>query len=355
MEILFRDFIEPRVEENPLRLLALKAIKNIFVIRPMLNKLLSRSISHAIEGPLSYHSTFFAKLTALFPYGATRPNIHLMKECVSKAIKADTFALKRNARNICHCIYQVYYYGDIVDKPAMQDFMVQMGVATDVGETKPQLHWLSYAGVIRFGEEVEREFINQLFGDRIKNKIFLRLTGDEEFHGFPDSTVRVFEDYEKQGSILAAALYENLLNPEAWNILATTVFNNSLQNNQYDPHLLEQASYFYLLTQLFSRQKYQPTQKYCYNYIRCQSLSYLIGDIFPPPSFLRDVISYLFLPESYFFTYKEQCVEPFIELLKIHLPQCHASIKEKIQKVINQEQWFGETCLKKGFDLGEIR
>lgn len=125
---------------------------------------------------------------------------------------------------------------------------------------------------------------------------------------------------------------ENINTADAWNIIGTTLFDNSLGKDSLQ---LRQAAYFYALAKCFARETELYDQKYCFNYIRCKGLSLQL-DGFPPDNFYAvDTARYLCTEKASRFGYKEECINSYLNLLQDYWSKLASNSQQEVGKLLN--------------------
>jgi hypothetical protein len=351
---MFRVYAQRVITENHLQALTLKASTQIYHIFPLIAKSALKSLQRSIEMIPPPTPSFCAKSSDIFDLLPRNQNMELMLKYVERALNADQYNLVRSAKGIAKSLYSAFYYGDPSLHDKVKQWAVVLADATTVGVGVPKQHWAYYAGIMYESRQIEQTFVAELSDEleQITRKIHqLKLRREETVSiVFSSDVVRIIVSYDSQGSLFAKTLRSDLSSPETWNLLATTVFNCRVDE---DSAALMQAACGYSLAKCMARSLKVHDQKYCYNFIRCRSLEQLVTPSIPVEFFFRDVAAYLTLRASALFSYKTECVEPYLRLLLRDWGKLPDETKQRIIDDISQVTWLRNES-KKGKRFAEF-
>jgi hypothetical protein len=347
---LYRQFAKRRIEEDPLTVSNFKCAAHVNQIRPRLSESIKLSLGKCLESEAEFQAGFWARATRAFSLISASDGIGLMRAYLPKALQSDEYSIQRSAKDIGRLLFSCYYYGKQDDRNAIVQLGREFAERTKVGKGVPKFHWAYFAGTIYGTSPVEREFVSDLFQTarrKVNPKVY-KLSGsgiDDDALEIPDEIVRVIKIHSERNSFFAQALGKYLNSSELWNLIGTTVMENALTS---DTRSLEKAALFYSFAKCFARSFRDYDQKFCYNYI------YVRGHYFNLTkkvrdnsfiSFIRDTINYLAgRPDSKFFSFKEERVEPFINALSTSFE----TIDPDLQKLV-REKLLGIDWIKKRF------
>ena len=350
--LLYRLYAKNLIEQNHLRALQFKASICVYQNHPAFCNSALASLQRSIEPLFDYHPSFYAKSTAVFSLVPRNQHIDLMRKYVVKGLQADKYSILMNAKDIAQCLYSCYYYGECNNRVEIDRFADSLAKATEVGVSKPKLHWAYYAGIKYQKRTIDREFLNELWNcSKNMTKKIHQLSlkkGAETGIIFPDTIIKNIKSYTLRDSLFAAVLSNDLTNPEVWNIIGTTVFNNRGENDLLS---LEMAAHFYSFAKCFVRTRKDYDQKYCYNYIRCKALAYKTSGSPPEEFYIRDVVFYLKKPEASFFSYRKECIEPYIDILKTQWDNISDETRKFISESLLQIGWIQKLLKNSKFEF----
>ena len=320
LKLMFALDVERRLEENHNSALVFPAARGVYHLRELFGPaVLSSLIQHANHPPFAYKPPFYAKSAAAFEFVSRMENIDLMMEYLSRGLEADQYSVARNAKDAAKCLYWCSYYGPSDRRNEVENLMTKLAETTGIGQGMPRFHWAYYAGMHYQDRPIEKSFLNDLWTElsqTTRKADQLALRRDETFSvTFSTAVLDLVRNYCQQGSLFAMLLStDELRNPELWNVLGTTVFNNRRE----DDHMSAmQASRFYSFAKCFSRTRNGHDQKYCYNYIRCRSLAYEVAGMQPDDFYVLDVCRYLSKAEASQFRFKEEATGPYFDSLQM--------------------------------------
>ncbi len=332
-------FVRPLVEDNPLTILRFHVLKKLYNGRPILSNAIVRAMRIALNNRNNYPFSFFAYSNAIFNYIGRSDNLDLLYSYIGMALKSEKYFLTKTSYDIAKGIYYLAWYSE-VEKNIWSDYLLRFSEITGVGEGEPKVYWLYCVVADIYSNINELEYISELsrFFVRISAKYRqLALRYDESFElHFPEELIKYSERYSGQ-SIVLTVLNNELNNPEVWNILGTTMFNMS---NKTDEVYLKSSSMFYSAAKCFARMRDMNDQKYCYNYIRCNSLLQKAEGVMPGEYFISDTIYYLKRRKSARFTHKKECLIPFVDLLLKYWDKYDLSIKNNVKELFQKKRWL---------------
>ncbi len=211
-----------------------------------------------------------------------------MLDYLKYAIEADKYSILRNAKDFGEAIYYCFYYGDPSVQPEMTTLAERFAKLFDIGSDEAKLHWAYFAGIKYDFNNIEGKFLKQLgehtaYVTRKIQQLALK-RGEEVSVIFPDTIITLTRQFAERRSLFAEVLSSDIINPDIWNIMGTTLFNNA---NGREAEQLTVAADFYSFAKCFTRNRKDYDQKYCYNYIRCASLAHKYKAHMPNSFFVR--------------------------------------------------------------------
>jgi hypothetical protein len=288
-----------------------------------------------------YPGSFYARSLATLSLISGLRSLRQIREYVPKALTADEYSLLRSSVDIGRSIFTAYYYGSDEDRQAAKGWGQQWSAATEIGKNEPRLSWAYYGGIQYEMRPIEREFIRALIGTTrgLNRKVYqLTLRANEEFFvQFTDEMLTTIRDFHDRGSLFAGTLTNYMNDAEVWNIMATTVFNNK---KAMDAQSLDAAATLYSFAKCFARSGRDYDQKYCYNYIRCKALFFETSKRLPDPFYLNQVAFYISRSSSALFTYKEECVTPYMHLVSLNWGELSAELKTALSVAFARVEWL---------------
>jgi len=241
------------------------------------------------------------------PYLGTKTSetaLMLAEQC----LKADTFAILRNANAISNAIYVSFYYGARFKRSGCIKLFESLKQITKIGDGVPKLYWAYYAGVNLNNSRGENDFIGELISvlNNITDDMVLRIMDNVCPLQITEAILGVVGRHRNE-SLFAAACSQQITDPEVWNIIATSIHNLSYENADWKG--LKTAGQIYGLARLFTTGTYVTGEKYCYNYIRTLTEYYKRSGVAFPSLFISSVVNFLKLPLSRNFTYKFEALK----------------------------------------------
>ena len=268
-------------------------------------------------------------------------NLELIRVYVERALQASDYSVIRNAKDLAWGLYSCYYYGPPNERQELESLTDKLAKTTGIitantTQSSPKLHWLYYAGIKWQNSSIDQDLINDLHRVRLPPKMYqLKLKRDESFFvsDFFGEMLETIISYRDQGSVLAAALKENVNVADAWNIIGTIVFDNRQDKSSLH---LSQAARCYALAKCFARETKLYDQKYCFNYIRCKGLSLQLdglstNDIF----YVVDTTRYLQTQRAAKFGYKKECITPYLTLIQDNWSMLELNIQQEVVRLLD--------------------
>lgn len=361
IDSLYRLYAKKRLKENHNNLRQFPALCNIYRLSRERNLAgtVVTSLKRAIESDSKRSPSFYAISTQVFSYIPRQSNLPLIQKYIEESLEAEYYSIIRNAKNIAYGLYSCYYYGETTRRQDIEFLLDYLADITAINNKNhsPKMHWAYYAGIKWNNRPQEQEFINQLFGKRRKGKVEqLKLRKNEKLDvaEFTTDMLDIINKYgscqeNSDNSIFAIVLRCNLNNPEIWNIIGTTIYNNREKD---DVSALWKAAYFYSLAKCFARHQKDYDQKYCYNYIRCKAIAFKQINYQPDDFYIIDTVRYLKTSQAEFFSYKKDCVTEFFELVQQYWNQMQEetrselSIRQPNQLHLSSIKWIRDEILK---------
>ncbi|MCF7805110.1 MAG: toll/interleukin-1 receptor domain-containing protein [Candidatus Marinimicrobia bacterium] len=323
------------IKSNHLNVLKYSISTNTPSVRTQLPNYIGVSFKKHKELEADLSNSYFAKSTRVFKYINKNDYWNTIHRYINKAIEGNDYDIIRNAKSIGNAIYGLFYYSDI-DKNYLNELISKYKEKSIIEDKKPKLHWAYYAGILyqNASTNTEYKFLDKLwyYENLIARQTYaLVLIRDKEYAPtFPEKVHTEIKNWKKY-SIFAKVLNEELINPEIWNIMATTVFNH---RDEGSPIMLRKSAYFYSLAKCFTRSMKVHSQKYCYNFINCQSMVYKYSNERPSDFFIKDVAAYLEKPTSKYFSHIKACTEEYFKLLSTYWnnfeKETKLSVREKL-------------------------
>ena len=336
----FHVHVRPLLRSHHLRLLDFPALRRIYQLRPPIAEAIRASLTSFLAKEVQVTPAFFARSTAVFRAINRPENEELVSEYIREASFASTYDKIRNARHITYSLYAIYYYSGSERRAEAEKLCAQLSTEFSIAGQRLGHHWIYIAGMKFPNSALEMRFAAEFGIACLKlERHLLKLSSKgvtDTSVAFSDEMLAILEQYRERGSVFANTILQDIQEPEFWNVLATTVYNNRPQGRS---KALAMASYFYAIAKSFARQRKLDDQKFCYNYIRCRSLDLLeYGG--SPASFLVDTSYYLALPTSEFFAYRMECLSPFMKLLGRSWPRLQDDDRTRIKKSLLRVEWL---------------
>ncbi len=339
IDSLYRLYAKKAIKENHNNIRNFPALCSIYRLSRERNiaGTIVASLKRSIEPGFKRRPSFYALSMQVFPFINRKSNLALIQEYIQESLEADNYSIIRSAKDIAWGLYTCYYYGETTmrqDIEFLLDYLADITAINDKNHS-PKLHWAYYAGIKWNNRPQEQEFINKLFGKRLNGKVEqLKLRKNEKLDVAQFSTdmldiINKYGSYQENSdnSIFAIVLRCNLNNPEVWNIIGTTIYNN---RGKDDVSALWQAAYFYSLAKCFARHQKDYDQKYCYNYIRCKAMAFKQINHKPDEFYIIDTVRYLKTSQAEFFSYKKDCLTGFFELVQQYWNQMQEDIRSEL-------------------------
>ena len=329
IQAMYAQYAQRLIALNHLYVRDFPALAQIYHIRKDIASLILVSLQKSMmSSDLSYHYSFYARSTPMLSGIERHSHLDLIKSYVFKALKSDAYSVIRNAKDIVWGLYSYNYYAENKFSEDIQkastEFAVIDGILTKEGkidsDALPKVHWAYYAGIRWRESDAERKFVRDLYRTPVSGKVFQLNVKSYKDIGvkFPDEIFNVISKHSKK-SVFAATLGMNFDSADVWNILGTTVYNNIKNTSETNSTELRKAARFYSMAKCFSRISKDHAQKYCYNYIRCNSLAINETGFEDRHNFFAaDTARYLFYPNNRakMFGYKLECLEPYLEMIQ---------------------------------------
>lgn len=327
---MYSNYAKGVIELNHLSLRELPALTRIQELSSVIAESTLLSLNRAINPDNLQESSFYAKSTAMLSHIPRQIHIELIRIYVTKALEANKYSILRSAKDIIWGLYSCNYYGDEQYRDEIQELATKFGLMTNIVDVQGEIndripakvHWAYYAGikVIQWNDRpAEWDFIKDLCAVRLSGKTY-QLYNFERHNKveFPDEMFSVIDEYSGE-SIFAATLKENFNIPELWNIIGTIIMDNKNVTDCSLSDELRKAARFYSIAKCFAVWGKDYTQKYCFNYIKAQSLfiekiGFLEKNIF----FIEDTARYLSYRynRANLFYYKQECAINYLIILQ---------------------------------------
>jgi hypothetical protein len=338
------------IEFNHLELRRFPGLAHIKYIIPSLNKAILISLKkfiseqHSVSDP-----NFYAKSAPMLARIRRNDNIDLIREYITKAMKADEYFIMRNATHIMWGLYSCHYYGaeeHQLQIQKMADKVGQIAVILDEKDNvnqqiKPNICWAYYAGIKWIQRRAEGQFIDELCKVVLQREEYNLCYGKVRNYGayLPNKIWDVINQYSDK-SIFAFILSKSTIVPEVWNIVGTTIMCNRFKASSLSSEL-EKADYYYTVAKCFASGDDERVNTYCFNYIKSHSLliqnsHFSIGD---DNEFIKDVAWYLTQRKygARLFPYKKECTRDYLRLLLQHWNDLHYATKEELKKFLDNK------------------
>jgi hypothetical protein len=346
LSLIWRTYLKMATQVNIFIIFSIPAFDRIYRLRKAISDIVMQYFQALRQTNLLLTPSTYARSLGLMKFIDKSKNMNLLSMLLGQSSAADNYSILRYARDISAALYTLKYYGEKKEFAQASMLLTQLVKHSDATaiEMQPRLHW-AYVGGIKYDDSLqEKAFINSLIAatytlDAISHKLSkLALRRGEDIPArMSDGIIQLIEIYAKQGSLSAAALQEDLKNTETWNIIATTAFNHT---NRHDSKKLQGIASLYSVAKCFARERKQDDQKYCYNYIRCRSLGLLHDQPVDIGGFTFDTCYYLSRLTSTFFAFKEECIQPFIELISVQKNNFLTDDRKKIGFILGKVYWL---------------
>jgi hypothetical protein len=241
----------------------------------------------------SRNAALCAKTCDVFSLLPWSKHLQLILPIVDKALTADAYSILRCARHAAYACYVGAYYGTADESEQSKKLAERLAAATKVGDGSARLHW-AYLACVRFADvAAERAFVDALWAvsKRSWNPHLVGvLSRHEELEGtmLSSAAIAVARECGALGSWFALAVANDLVNPEGWNILGTTVVQFGKDWNALDAY--EKAAYLYSLAWCFDVGRHGWNPKYGFNYVHARSKVLELRAEMPERDFIRDVL-----------------------------------------------------------------
>lgn len=338
---MMKAYVEPTIISNPLTVRNFGALMRIYEKRNYLGQCIVRSLRAFLESDVPADARFFARASSLFAIVSAKDNVGLMLDCAERALNAGEYDVRVADAGIGRCLFRSFYFGTQEQKARARRLAAILESTITPGEGEPTMGWAYLAAILYSDRSVESEFVrdfSQVSESERRSVQRLAVKRDADLIvRFNDEMNNVVHYYENQGSYLAKVVARYMNHSELWNLLATTVYENRRPG---DAKALRRASLFYSFAKSFARGASEYDQKFCYNFIRCQSRYYLeSGDNVWSP-FFKDTVFYLRRHDATLFHYKEQCVADFFTLLKAEWKFLSPEDRDSIRESVSQTRWL---------------
>lgn len=352
---LYNSHAKALIKANPLYLLEFRALRRVdnSDIRKSIPSVLLQSLKRFLDEPELFRKpSFYAKCLDTFSCINRESNIKLILDYIEEALKADRYSIIRNAQGILWGLYTSFFYernsGNQIHikervHSLLELFLKQFSereVPISVEEMS-KLYWAYYAGIKWNELPHERLFINDFseYVGLLKRVPKLMPEGTSDASASIDNKTIEFIQQYKNDSVLAKTLLSNLTNPEAWNRIGTIILDNKDSVDE-DKLLLRKAAYFYFMAKWFVKELYQRDHKYSYNFIRCMGLFYKESNLCPEIGFFLDIAGYISDRNNWQFTYKEDSIKGYLELLQQCWPDILPAGQNTIRRRLRGINWL---------------
>jgi hypothetical protein len=340
-------FAKRMIEENPIRITQFAPSKYVYRNRVLFSTSVLKSLEDFSERGSSTAPAFYARSTASFNLIPKQSHLELMRVYVQKALEADIYSIIRNAKDIANGIYSCFYYGPSEYRQEMIRLIDKLYEKTRIGNSPPKMHWAYYGGIKFQTRKIEGAFVEALYKEsrRLDHRVKrLNVRKDQETGvEFTDSMKTTIANYAAKQSYFAIVLSNDLVNPETWNLLATTVLNTGDKENS---QTFAKAAIFYSLAKCFARTRKDYDQKYCYNYIRCTSHYYDLADLLPHEFFVKDSIMYLRKRSASYFAYRNESTRFFFEFIASCWEDFSSELRNLICESLPKLTWLSREVLE---------
>jgi hypothetical protein len=338
------------IEFNHLELRKFPGLARTRNISPSLSKAILISLKkfsseqYAVSDP-----NFYAKSAPMLARIRRNDNIKLIREYVTKAMKADEYFIMRNATHIMWGLYSCNYYRAEENQLQIQKMADKIGQIAAIldkqgdinQDIEPNTCWAYYAGIKWIQRRDEGQFINELCEVVIQREQYNLSYGKIRKYSadFPDKMWAVINKYSGK-SIFAFILSKKTMVPEIWNIIGTTIMCNRFKAPSLSSEL-KKAAYCYTVAKCFASEDDERVKTYCFNYIKSHSLliqnsHFSIGD---DNNFIKSVAWYLTQRKygASSFSYKEECTKDYLRLLLHCWNNLHDATKNELKKLLGRE------------------
>ena len=351
-----------QLEINPFQLFNYRATSKVPLLRAKIIGLITKFVNEEESaGHITISPSYANKILSLIEFSRASKafDCKIMEAWIDSALQSSKYNILMSAKALSYAMYAVKYYCGNDSPDQVARFLNKFKTATGFYGIVPRLYMATAECLTLSNEKLELLFIVDLHASltKVNRKVFQLALRKEEVYNLiiPDEMVRVINDYEKQGSVIARVGKYYMLNTEYWNLLATTIFNLNYPDL---PQSLDIASMFYSVAKCFAREQRNIDHKYSYNYIRSRSLYYINTNTSPPNGFIRDCSFYIDRPNNQYFTFKKSCCRPFFELIKLYYDGLSEDIKKLYRdQILSNHQWIKKAFfdLKIGEFSEEIR
>jgi hypothetical protein len=341
---IWRFQLEDEIRTNPFIILGMPALSRIYKYRGRMGKIVSDYIESLLSEETLLTPVFTARLFNLLQFSGKTEKEILIPKLLDLLDVDDQYLLLRHSRPICAALYFDIYYGrkSIACEALLLNKLLQLPI---IG-SGPKLY-LAYLGGIKYLDSPgEQSFTKALLAE-IEVLRHRCLDLDNLCKGqdiavnaeISDCLISVIKEHSEI-SLMAASLYSDTTNPEIWNVIATTIYNNTNRDNANELYSIASS---YSIAKCFARDRKMDDQKYCYNFIRCRSLGMLEGEVSSEELkyFVYDtVFNHLRNYGSQFFAYGPECLRPFFEMIKKHGSKLSSRDRERFQMCLMEKPWI---------------
>ena len=157
-----------------------------------------------------------------------------------------------------------------------------------------------------------------------------------------------------RNSILLQSLKVDILNPEQWNLCATTLYDNIGEKELQNPYFIfEACMYSYNIAFILSTCNREYNPKYFYNLTRLSSLYWLNKNTneqthFQFNAFVRSTLLQLTKRYALQFGHKEECLDHFVNLVLSRVDFLNVENLTRIRQLLSSHSfWFTKLFVSK--------
>ena len=309
-------------------------------IREKLESILAPYLTSALE--YQWSADEYARVLGLFRFVRLLPEyVEPRHEYLRRSIQADDYSVLLHSHAILITAHYSYFYGpkEIADdaQPAAHVVISRLAKLTGPQQRYAAAYWES----IRFDKAPrEHEFVDAMvdaLSERRRSDIDPfqpSVLAEPMFHMLHDGLMSILLQHSPE-SAWARHLATYFDYGDSWNLLGTTVMRLGTENRT----VFVNAATLYGIAAMISRAIGDSDVKARFNYIRCRSRSMLAaGQI--DEEFLRKAAEYISDPVAQSFTYWEDALTTFFQLVRIHWralpPSLHETLMTTLRALVSR-------------------
>jgi hypothetical protein len=263
-----------------------------------------------------------------------------MWKYLERALEAEPYDILRSALAISEALYFCYFYGAPDSRPGVLTAVEKLTHATIDNANRPRRHWV-YPATIRYRTSPgEREFLNaawQVMGLERTSRRWWQPAAPDESMVVPGELIDLAKQRRGEGSLFAAALSENYLDSDIWNMMGTCAMLH--RDDLGTPVAASMASSFYLPAVRFAARAPAARLKYQYNYLHSRAVEYeAVGD--DAGDFLVSAVRFLSSAVAQFFHYRDERAEPLWKLIKRDWSRLSPATRAELRRLIITRKWI---------------